>query len=51
MSNYDINSKPDLANHLLELHKESEKQMVKNPDSVLLEFKQELLKLGFNYQV
>lgn len=51
MSNYDINSNPYLVNLLLEQYKESEKQMEKNPDSILLAFKQELLNLGFSFQV
>lgn len=51
MSNYDINSNPDLVNRMLEQYKESEKQMEKNPDSILLAFKQELLNLGFSFQV
>lgn len=51
MSNYDINSNPDLVKHLLEQYKASEEQMKKNPDSVLPAFKQELLNLGFSFQV
>ena len=51
MSNYDINSNPNLAKHMLEQYKASEEQMEKNPDSVLPAFKHELLNLGFNFQV
>ena len=51
MSNYDINSNPDLVKYIIERYKASEEQMKKNPDSILLDFKQELLNLGFNFQV
>ena len=51
MSNYDINSNPDLVKHMLEQYKASEEQMEKDPDSILPAFKQELLNLGFNFQV
>lgn len=51
MSNYDINSNPDLVKRMIERYKASEEQMKKNPDSILLDFKQELLNLGFNFQV
>ena len=51
MSNYDINSNPDLVKHMLEQYKASEEQMEKNSDSILPAFKQELLNLGFNFQV
>ena len=51
MSNYDINSNPKLVKHIIEQHRASEEQMKKNPDSILLDFKQELLNLGFNFQV
>ena len=51
VSNYDINSNPNLAKHMLEQYKASEEQMEKNPDSVLPAFKHELLNLGFNFQV
>ena len=51
VSNYDINSNPDLVKHMLEQYKASEEQMKKNSDSILPAFKQELLNLGFNFQV
>lgn len=51
MSNYDINSNPELVKRMLEQYKASEEKIGKNPDSVLLAFKQELLNLGFNFQV
>ena len=51
MSNYDINSNPVLVKHMLKQYKAAEKQMRKNPDSVLMNFKQELLNLGFKFQV
>ncbi len=51
MSNYDINSNPDLVKHMLEQYKASEEQKEKNPDSILPAFKQELLNLGFSFQV
>lgn len=51
MSNYDINSNPSLVKRMIELYKANEEQMKKNPDSILLNFKQELLNLGFNFQV
>lgn len=51
MSNYDINSNPDLVKHMLEQYKASEEQMEKNSDSILPAFKQELLNLGFHFQV
>ena len=51
MSNYDINSNPDLVKHMLEQYKAGEEQMERNPDSILPAFKQELLNLGFNFQV
>lgn len=51
MSNYDINSNPYLVKHMLEHYKANEEQMKKNSDSILPAFKQELLNLGFNFQV
>lgn len=51
MSNYDINNNPELVKRMIEQYKASEDQMKKNPDSVLQNFKQELLDLGFNFQV
>ena len=51
MSNYDINSNPDLVKHMLEQCKASEERTDKNPDSILAAFKQELLNLGFDFQV
>ena len=51
MSNYDINSNPDLVKCMIERYKASEEQMKERPDSILLDFKQELLNLGFNFQV
>ena len=51
MSNYDINSNPDLVKRMIDRYKENEEQLRKNPDSILLDFKQELLNLGFNFQV
>ncbi len=51
MSNYDINSNPDLVKHMLEQYKASEERTDKNPDSILPAFKQELLNLGFDFQV
>ena len=51
MSNYDINSNPDLVKRMIDRYKENEEQLRKNPDSILLDFKQELLNLGFDFQV
>lgn len=51
VSNYDINSNPALVKHMLEQYKAGEEQMERNPDSILPAFKQELLNLGFNFQV
>ena len=51
MSNYDINSNPDLVKRMIDRYKENEEQLRKNPDSILLDFKQELLDLGFDFQV
>lgn len=51
MSNYDINSNPNLVKHMIEQYKTSEERMKENPDSVLMDFKQELLNLGFQFQV
>ncbi len=51
MSNYDINSNPDLVKHMLEQYKASEERTDKNPDSILSAFKRELLNLGFDFQV
>lgn len=39
MSNYDINSNPDLVKHMLEQYKASEEQMKKISDSILPAFK------------
>lgn len=51
MSNYDINSNPSLVKRMIEQYKAHEEQMKMNPDSILPNFKQELLNLGFNFQV
>lgn len=51
MSSYDINSNPSLVKHLLEQYKDEEKKLEGDPSSVLLAFKQELLDLGFRFQV
>lgn len=51
LSNYDINSNPDLVKRMIDRYKENEEQLRKNPDSILLDFKQELLNLGFDFQV
>lgn len=51
LSNYDINSNPDLVKRMIDRYKENEEQLRKNPDSILLDFKQELLDLGFDFQV
>ena len=51
MSSYDINSNPSLVKHLLEQYKDEEKKLEGDPNSVLLAFKQELLALGFRFQV
>ena len=51
VSNYDINSNPDLVKHMLEQYKEGEEQKKKESYSILPAFKQELLNLGFNFQV
>lgn len=51
MSNYDINKNSDLVKRILEQYKNAEEKTKNEPDSVLLAFKQELLNLGFNFQV
>lgn len=51
MGSYDINSNPSLVKHLLEQYKDEEKKLEGDPNSVLLAFKQELLDLGFRFQV
>ena len=51
MSNYDINSNAFLTNQMIQQHLASEEQARNNPESILLEFKQELLDLGFSFQV
>ena len=51
MSNYNINDNPNLVRRMIEQYKAGEEQMRRNPDSILLDFKQELLNLGFNFQV
>ena len=51
MSNYDINSKPRLVKRFIKAYKAEEKKLSKDPDSVLTDFKQELLNLGFRFQV
>lgn len=51
VSNYDINSNPTLVRHIIEQYTVAEEQAKKNPDSILMSFKQELLNLGFNFQV
>ena len=51
LSKYDINSNPDLVKRMIDRYKENEEQLRKNPDSILLDFKQELLDLGFDFQV
>lgn len=51
MSNYDINGNTDLVKRMIDQYKANEEQMRKNPDSILLNFKQELLNMGFDFQV
>ena len=51
MSNYNINDNPDFVKHVIEQCKSEEEKMKENPDSILMEFKQELLDLGFKFQV
>lgn len=51
MSRYDINSNPALVRRMLAEYEAGEAQMRQQPDSVLLAFKQELLALGFRFQV
>ena len=47
MSNYDINSNPKLVQIFKRQYQEAEESKRNNPKSVLLDFKQELLELGF----
>lgn len=51
MSSYDINSNPDLVKLMLEQYKKDEEQLENNTDSVLFDFKQELLNLGFDFEI
>lgn len=51
MSNYDINKNPELVKQLLEQYKKHEEESKNDPNSVLWDFKQELLNLGFQFQV
>ena len=51
MSNYDINSNPALVKHMIEQYKTNEEQLANKAGSVLSDFKQELLNLGFDFQV
>lgn len=51
MSNYDINSNPDLIKLIIGKYKAEEEKLLNNPDSVLPRFKQELLNMGFEFQV
>ena len=51
MSNYDINKNPELVKQLLEQYKKHEDESKNDPNSVLWDFKQELLNLGFQFQV
>lgn len=51
MSNYDINSNPALVKRMVEQYKIEEDRMRSEPESVLPDFKQELLDLGFDFQV
>ena len=51
MSNYDINNNAFLTDQMIQQHLAGEEQARNNPESILLEFKQELLDLGFSFQV
>lgn len=51
MSNYDINSNPKLVQIFKRQYQEAEESKRNNPKSVLLDFKQELLELGFEFEV
>ena len=51
MSNYDINSNAFLTEQMIQQYLVGEEQARNNPDSILLEFKQALLDLGFSFQV
>ena len=51
MSNYDINNNAFLTDQMIQQHLASEEQARNNPESILLEFKQKLLDLGFSFQV
>lgn len=51
MSNYEITSNTSLVKRMLERYKLSEEQKEKDPNSILPAFKQELLSLGFDFQV
>ena len=52
MSNYDINSNPDLVRRMIENYKKaSEKYFAQYPDSVILTFEQELRDLGFQFEI
>lgn len=44
MSNYDINKNPELVKQLLEQYKKHEEESKNDPNSVLWDFKQELVK-------
>ena len=52
MSNYDINSNPDLVRRMIENYKKvSEKYYAEYPDSLILPFEQELRDLGFQFEI
>ena len=51
MSNYDINNNAFLTDQMIQQHLAGEEQARNNPESILLEFKQELLDLGFSFQI
>ena len=52
MSNYDINSNPDLVKRMIENSKNaSEKYFAEHPDSLIPPFEQELRDLGFQFEI
>lgn len=52
MSNYDINSNPDLVKRMIENSKKaSEKYFAEHPDSLIPPFEQELRDLGFQFEI
>lgn len=52
MSNYDINSNPDLVKRMIENSKNaSETYFVEHPDSLIPPFEQELRDLGFQFEI